>query len=147
MTIKKKIYSVGGAAFVIFIVLALMNIWTHQQVLSQLHVRDGVNEKLADIKEFGKWKSALIGTVSDIVASGHVHPHAKEQFNPPFTSHTEKSEALIRSGKTLVGLIEKKEQALIEVEKSYSEFRKKINDLYFRLDEKIATVLAVAQLD
>jgi PAS domain S-box-containing protein len=147
MTIKKKIYSVGGAAFVIFIVLALMNIWTHLQVLSQLHVRDGVNEKLADIKEFAKWKNALIGTVSDIVASGHVHPHAKEQFNPPFTSPTEKSEALMRSGKTLVGLIEKKEQALIEVEKSYGEFRKRINDLYFKLDEKIATVLAVAQLD
>jgi sensor domain CHASE-containing protein len=83
MTIKKKIYSVGGAAFIIFIVLALMNIWTHLQVLSQLKVRDGVNEKLADIKEFVKWKNALIGSVSDIVASGHVHPYAKERFNPP----------------------------------------------------------------
>ncbi|MGD9006830.1 MAG: ATP-binding protein [Desulfobacteraceae bacterium] len=147
MTIKKKIYSLGGAAFFVFVILALMNIWTHQQVLSLLKVRDGVNEKLADIKQFAKWKNALIGSVSDIVASGHVQPYAEEQFNPPSKSHTAKSEALLRSGKTLVGLIAKKEQALIEVERSYGEYRKRINDLYFKLDEKIATVLAVAQLD
>lgn len=147
MTIKKKIYSAGGAAFIIFVVLALMNIWTHQQVLSQLQVRDSVNEKLANIKEFAKWKNSLIGSISDIVACGHVPPYAKERFNPPFKSHTEKSEALIRSGKTLVGLIGEKEQTLIDVEKNYSAFRKRFNDLYFKLDEKIATVLAVAQLD
>jgi PAS domain S-box-containing protein len=147
MTIKKKIYSVGGAAFIVFIVLAWMNIWTHQQVLSQLQVRDGVNEKLAGIKEFAKWKNALIGSVSDIVASGHVPPYAKERFNPPSKSSIEKSKALIRSGKTLVGLIGEKEQVLLDVEMSYIDFRKRINDLYFKLDEKIATVLAVAQLD
>lgn len=147
MTIKKKIYSIGGATFLIFVVLALMTIWTHQQVLSQLQVRDNVNEKLAKIKEFTKWKNSLIGSISDIVSSGHVPPYTKERFNPPSKSRTEKSEALIRSGKILVGLIGEKEQALMEVEKGYTEFRKRINDLYFKLDEQIATVLAAAQLD
>jgi PAS domain S-box-containing protein len=147
MTIKKKIYSAGGAAFIVFIILALMNIWTHQQVLSQLQVQNDVNEKLANIKEFAKWKYGLIGSVSDIVASGHVPPYAKELFNPPFESHTQKSEALIHSGKTLVGLIGEKEHAQIEVEKTYGEFRRRINDIYYKLDKKIATVLAGAQLD
>lgn len=147
MTIKNKIYSAGGAAFLIFIVLALMNIWTHLQVLSQLQVRDSVNEKLANIKEFAKWKNSLIGSISDIIASGHVPPHVKERFSPPFHTYSEKSKALVRSGKTLVGLIEEKEQALIDVEKSYAEFRQRINDLYFKLDKKISTVLAVSQLD
>lgn len=147
MTIKKKIYSAGAVAFFVFIVLALMNIWTHQQVLSQLQVRDDVNEKLANIKEFAKWKNSLIGSVSDIIASGHVPPFVKERFNLLSKSHTEKSEAMIRSGKTLIGLIGEKEHALIDVEKTYGEYRRRINDLYYKLDEKIATVLAVAQLD
>lgn len=147
MTIKKKIYNAGATAFFIFIVLALMNIWSHQQVLSHLRGRDDVNEKLASIKEFAKWKNELIFLVSDIVSSCHVPPYAKNQFNLPSKSLIQKSDALMKSGKMLVGLIGEKEHLFYEVENTFREFRVRINDLYSNLDEKISTVLAIAQLD
>ncbi len=147
MTIKKRIYTAGGIAFFIFIVLALMNIWSHQQVLSHLRVRDKVNEKLAGIKEFAKWKNELIFLVSDIVSSGHVPPYAKNQLNLTLKPPTQKSDDLMMSGTMLVDLIGEKEHASHEVENTFRELRVKINDIYYNLDKKISTVLAVAQLD
>ena len=56
MTIKKKILTIGVITFFIFVVLALMNIWSHQQVLSNLQIRDKFTEKLAEIEQFAKWE-------------------------------------------------------------------------------------------
>jgi PAS domain S-box-containing protein len=44
-------------------------------------------------------------------------------------------------------LIGEKERASADVEKTFDEFRVRINDLYYKLDKKISTVLAIAQLD
>ena len=49
MTIRKKIFATGAVVFFIFVVLASMSIWTHRKVSSNLHFRDQVDEKLADI--------------------------------------------------------------------------------------------------
>jgi PAS domain S-box-containing protein len=147
MTIKTKILLMGAAAFALFAVLALMSVRTHRQILSNLEVRDNVNSKLATIEEFAKWKNELIGLIADIAASGHVPTFAKEQFNPPFESPTGKSHQLVTSGKRLVDLIGEKELASVEVEKAFDGFRMRVNGLYFKLDEKISTVLATAQMD
>ena len=137
----------GAIAFVVFVVFALMNIWTYREVLSNLQLRDDVNEKLAGVEEFAKWKNELIRSISDIVASGHVPPFTKEQFDPPAKSPTGESDLLVKSAKALVDLIGEKERAASDMEKIFGEIRGKINDLYYKLDKKIATVLAMAQMD
>jgi PAS domain S-box-containing protein len=147
MTIKSKIYTMGAIAFVVFVVIALMNIRTHREVLANLQVRDDVNEKLAGIEEFAKWKNLLIRSISDIVASGHVPSYTKERFYPPSESVGVASDFLVKSGKTLVDLIGKKEHVSGDMENTFSELRVRINDLYYKLDKKIATVLAMAQMD
>ena len=85
-----------------------MNIWTHQQILSSLQVRDDVNEKLDNIREFAKWRNEMIQSISDIVASGHVPPFAQEPFHPPSKFPTQESEFLMKSAETLVALIGEK---------------------------------------
>ena len=147
MTIRTKIFTMGAFAFVIFVTLALMNVWTHRQILSNLEVRDDVNAKLASIEEFAKWKNELIRLISDIAASGRVPAFTKEQFNPPSESPTGESDQLVRSGKTLVDLIAEKERASLDVENTFDGLRRKVNRLYFKLDEKISTALAIAQMD
>ena len=147
MTIRTKIFTMGAIAFVIFVALALMNVWTHRQILSNLEVRDDVNAKLASIEEFAKWKNELIRLISDIAASGRVPAFTKEQFNPPSESPTGESDHLATSGKRLVDLIAEKERASVDVENTFDGLRRKVNRLYFKLDEKISTVLAIAQLD
>ena len=147
MTIRTKIFTMGAIAFVIFVALAWMNVWTHRQILSNLEVRDDVNAKLASIEEFAKWKNELIRLISDIAASGRVPAFTKEQFNPPSESPTGESDQLVRSGKTLVGLIAEKERASLDVENTFDGLRRKVNRLYFKLDEKISTALAIAQMD
>ena len=147
MTIKKKILTIGVITFFIFVVLALMNIWSHQQVLSNLQIRDKFTEKLAEIEQFAKWKNELIRSISDIVASGHVPPFTYEQLDPPFESPMREADVLAGSGKTLVSLIAEKGRATDEVKEHFESLRMKINDLYYKLDKKIATVLAIAQMD
>ena len=147
MTIKKKILTTGAAIFILFLVLAVMNIWTHQQVLSNLQIRDEVNEKLDRIEKFASWKNELIRLISDIVASGHVPPFTNDQINLPFDASMGHGTELVASGKMLVFLIDEKEGASRDVERKFGEYRTKINDLYYRLDKEIATVLAVSQLD
>ena len=147
MTIKKKIYSTAAVAFVLFVVLALMTIWTHQQVLSNLRTRDQVNEKLADVEKFVRWKNELIRSISDIVASGHVPPFTDEQFHFQTDDSRQEYAVLARSGRTLVFLIGEKELAVKEIEKTFKDLRIQINGLYFKLDKNIATVLALAQMD
>lgn len=147
MSIKKKIYTIGAITFFIFIILAFMNIWTHRQVLSNLQFRDEVNEKLSNVEAFIEWKNELVRTTSDIIASGHVPLFTEEQFNPPPNSPKKESEFLIASGKKLIGLIASEERLSSETEEKFGKLRLKINELYFQLDEKIATVLAIAQMD
>ena len=147
MTIKKKIFLLGGMTFVVFVVLALMNIWTYQQVMSNLRVRDDVNEKLARVEEFAEWKNSFVNVVSNIVASGRVPIYTKSQFSAPSEFSLGESDALIRTGTTLVALIEQKEQKSHEIEKTFTEMRDGINTLYYNLDEAIATVLAEAQME
>ena len=147
MTIKKKIFTTGVITFFIFVVLALMNIWSHQQVLSNLQIRDKVIGKLAGVEQFAKWKNSLIRSISDIVASGHVPPFIYEQLDPPFESPMGEADALAKSGKALVSLIAEKGRATEEVKEHFEALRMKINDLYYKLDKKIATVLAIAQMD
>ena len=147
MTIRKKIYTAGAITFLIFIVLALMNIWTHQQVLSNLQIRDEVNDKLAGIEEFAKWRNGLIRLISDVAASGHVPPFTDEQLDPPFESPMQEADALVRSAKKLAFLIHEKERVIEEKEKAFAALRVTINDLYYSLDERIATVLAIIQMD
>ena len=147
MTIKTKIFAMGSAAFVLFAVLALMSVRTHRQIVLDLEVRDHVNSELAAIEEFVKWKTKLILLISDIAASGHVPAFTKEQFNPPFESPTGESDRLVKSGKRLVDLIGQKERAAFDAEITLDGLRLKVNGLYFSLDEKISTVLAMAQMD
>ena len=71
----------------------------------------------------------------------------QDRFDPPFNTPAKESDLLVDSGKTLVGLIEQKEYASNDVEKTFDTFRARINDLYYKLDYKIATVLAEAQID
>ena len=147
MTIKSKIYTAGVITFLIFVVLASMNIWTHRQVLSNLQIRDDVNEKLDGIEKFVKWKNELIRSVSDIVGSGRVPPYTEEQFILPFENPPQEAMDLVMSGKKLVFLIDQKSIASRQVENIFNEYKLKINDLYYQLDKNIATVLAMAQLE
>ena len=147
MTIKKKIYTTGAITFVLFVVLASMTIWTHLQIRSNLNTRDQVNEKLADIEKFDNWKNELIRSISDIVATGHLPLSTDEQFQYPVDGLEKKRGALVSSGKTLTSLIGEKEQAVKDIESNFGDLRIQINQLYYKLDKRIATVLAMAQLD
>ncbi|WP_419660349.1 two component system sensor histidine kinase [Desulfosarcina variabilis str. Montpellier] len=147
MTIRKKIFATGTVVFFIFVILASMSIWTHREVSSNLHFRDAVDEKLADIREFAKWKNSLIRFISDVVASGHVPAFIREQLNPPSVPLRAEHESLATSGQRLVDLIAKKEQASKDIDQAFNAIRTQINDHYYKLDEKIATVLALAQMD
>ena len=147
MTIKKKIFLMGGIVFSVFIVLAIMNIWTHLQVLKNLEVRDRLNQKSIAMLRYIKWEKEFTRLVSDTVASGRVAPFTREQSRVPPESPNQESQSLFAAGKDLVGLISEKEQAVKEVEKTADRFREEINKLYYQLDEKISTILAVAQMN
>ena len=147
MTIKMKIYLFGAVTFILFVVLALMNVRTHQEVLSNMKTRDQLNEKLAEMEKYAKWKNELISLISDMVASGHVPPFASEQLRMPLAGPRLEGAALVKSGKVLVSTIAEKESAVRDIEKTMGEMRVKINELYYLLDKKIATILAVAQMD
>ena len=74
-------------------------------------------------------------------------PFTYEQLDPPFESPMREADVLAGSGKTLVSLIAEKGRATDEVKEHFESLRMKINDLYYKLDKKIATVLAIAQMD
>ena len=147
MTIKKKIFLVGGIVFSVFIVLAVMNLWTHYQILENLEVRDRLNQKSISILRYFEWEKEFIRLVSDTVVSGHVSPFAREKLRVLPESPTAESNALIAAGKALVGLIRQKELAVNEVEETLGRIRTDINDIYYNLDEKISTILAEAQME
>jgi len=147
LSIRKKIITTGAVIFLVFVCLALMNIWTHREVLSNQQIRDAVDKRLSDIQEFERWKNTTIQKVSEAVATGHVHAYAKAPFSPPVGPFVQEGILLENTGKSLVGLIVEKESASVKIENTFERLRKEINDLYYRLDEKIATVLARAQFD
>jgi len=147
LSIRKKIITTGAVIFLVFVCLALMNIWTHREVLSNQQIRDAVNKRLSDIQEFERWKNTTIQMVSEAVATGHVHAYAKSPFSPPVGPFVQEGKRLENAGKSLFSLIEEKESVSGKIEKTFERLRIEINDLYYRLDERIATVLAKAQFD
>ena len=147
MSIRKKIITTGAVIFLVFVCLALMNIWTHREVIFNQQIRDAVDERLSDIQEFERWKNTTIQMVSEAVATGHVPAYAKTPFSPPAGPFVQEGKRLGEAGKSLVGLIVEKEGASAKTEKTFEQLRMEINDLYYRLEEKIATVLAKAQFE
>ncbi|MEZ4524870.1 MAG: methyl-accepting chemotaxis protein [Desulfobacterales bacterium] len=147
ITIKKKIFLLGGMTVLVFVLLALVNILTYQQVMLNLQTRDNVNRKLAKIEAFAEWKNSFIILVSNTVASGKVPMYAKSQFDNPPELPAGESNALINAGIELINLIEVKEKKILEIEGDFTHIREKINELYFKLDEAIATVLAESQME
>lgn len=147
MTIRKKILLLAGMTFLVFAVLALMNMWTYQQVMTNLRIRDDVNAKRADVEAFAEWKQTLISEISNIVASGRVPAYAQSRFNAPSDISVGDTDALIQTGTTLVTLVKRKEQTSLEIEQNFTDIRGQINDLYSELDKAIATVLAQAQMN
>lgn len=147
MTIKKKIFTAGAVIFGLFVVFALMNIRMHQQVLSNLETRDGVNQRLRGIEDFMHWKNDLIAMVSDTVASGHVPPFSEKLLAPPVGFGQEKSRALVSHAESLIALIKERERQRREIGQQFEALRLKINELYYKLEGKIATVLARIQMD
>jgi len=65
LSIRKKIITTGAVIFLVFVCLALMNIWTHREVLSNQQIRDAVDKRLSDIQEFERWKNTTIQKVSE----------------------------------------------------------------------------------
>ena len=147
MTIKNKIFTTGAVIFVIFVCLALMNIRTHQKVLLNLDVRDRVQSKMADIQEFVQWRNRLNQFVTEVIASGHVPPFSTELMEPPFKKDIKEGNTLAERATTLVSLVHEKEVKTREMEETFEGLRAKINDIYFKLEKKIATALAVIQMD
>lgn len=147
LSLRKKIITTGAVIFLVFVCLALMNIWTHREVLSNLQIRDSVNQRIADIEEFEKWKTDIIQTVSEVVATGHVHPYAKAPRGQPSGPFLQERILLEKAGEAVVALVDEKEEAAGKIEENFERLRIEINDLYYRLDEKIATVIAKAQID
>ena len=147
MTIRNKIYTAGGVVFALLVILASMNIAMHMKVRHDLEVRDRVSQKLSGIEEYGKWANNLNLLVSDIVASGHVPDFAETALEPPFGIGEEDSRELLDHASTLIDLVNKKEEKTEEAENRFETLRITINDLYYKLDKKISTVLAVAQID
>ena len=68
-------------------------------------------------------------------------------WTPPDISTEFTGILLSTAAKELVSLIAEKEQTTVEFEKKFEALRERINELYYLLDEKIATVLAVIQMD
>lgn len=147
MTIKNKILTIAGGTFVVFAVLSLINIWTYQQVMANLRIRDAVNVQLAILEDFAKWKNTLVNFVSNSAASGQVPTFAKEQFNAPPDVLAEESAALIQTGKMLLAFIEQRAEIVHNVESSIASKRADINELYDKLEQELATVLAKAEMN
>ncbi|WP_319521272.1 PAS domain S-box protein [uncultured Desulfosarcina sp.] len=147
MSIRKKIITTGAVIFFVFVCLSLMNIWTHRAVLSNQQTRDAVDKRLSDIQEFERWKSTTIQMVSEAVATGHVHAYGKEPFSPHVGPFIQEGKLLEEAGKSLVDLIAEKKSTSGKIEKTFERLRIEINDLYYRLDEKITAVLAKDQFD
>ncbi|ACL01716.1 PAS/PAC sensor signal transduction histidine kinase [Desulfatibacillum aliphaticivorans] len=147
MTIKSKIFAAGAVFFIVFVLLAFMSIWTQHEVLANRNIRDSVDKKLADIQEFEEWKTSLIRSVSDIAAQEHVPPLAREQFLLPAGQQMPGYDILSESGLRLVDLIASKEKASADIDEAFDDIRIEINSLYYQLDDRISTVLAILQLE
>ncbi len=147
VTIKNKIFISGALFFLVFVVLAVMSVRIHHEVNSNLRARDKVNQDLAGIQASIKWKNNMIGLIADIVAQEHVPPKSLERFKLPFGHALPGYEILAKSGRQLVEVIAVKEQASTRIEQDFRETRETINRIYRQLDKKIATRLAIVQLD
>ncbi|MBN2040493.1 MAG: PAS domain S-box protein [Spirochaetes bacterium] len=115
--------------------------------LINLRLRDQVNNKLIVLESFEKWKNSLVRLTSDLFAAGHVPEFSGQEFIPPPGSPEKESSLLIKSCKVLISSIKNKEDITESAEKKYRNLTDKINNLYNKLDKKISTVLALAQMD
>ncbi len=147
MTIRKKIYIAGIVVFLIFVISSVIHIRMHQRVLKNLKIRDQVHLELSEIEEFAKWKNNLFLMVSEMVSSGHVPPYLRNLFEPPSGANLENGKTLASRARILAGLIQEKELEETKTEKRFEDFRNEINDIYYNLDERLSTILAVIQMD
>ena len=147
MTIRKQIYTAGAIAFVVLVVLASMNIAMHLKVVHNLKVLDRVNHRLAVAEEYARWSNNLNLLVSDVVAAGRVPQFSDKALEPPAEVQAEESSTLVEHARTLIDLVREKETKTRDAERRFDALRVSINDLYYTLDQKIATVLAVVQMD
>lgn len=147
MRIKTKILTIAGGTFVVFVVLSLINIWTYQQVMTNLRVRDEVNAQLATLEDFAQWKNTLVNFVSNSVASGQVPAFAKTQFNAPPDVLTEESALLVQTGKMLIAFVEQHAEIARNIKQTFAIKRTDINELYDKLEQELATVLAQAEMN
>lgn len=147
MTIKTKILIMGALTALVFVILSFMNTWTHQQVMSNLHVRDSVNTQLTAIQGYVKWKNEFVRLISNMAASEQVPVFAQDQFKAPSNAMIEEGNLLIKTAQTLKNRIQRKTDAVQETEQTFTRIRTKINHIYTRLDKEISTALALAQLD
>ncbi len=147
MTIKQRTLIAGIIIFILFVIIAVINLRMHQEVLSNLNLRDDVRHQQRDIQEYAEWKNDLILFVSDAVASGHVPSLLEDRIKLSAEPYYEESRELIKNAKMLVSLIGDHREKIREADKKFSVMVDEINELYYKLDKKISTVLARIQMD
>lgn len=147
MTIRKKILIGGALIFALLLALAVMNILMHKKVLNNLEIRDQVRKEQAQIQKYVKWKNDLNLLVSEIVATGHVPKFSQKSLNPPFRTDIGQTRTLLKRAQKLIDLVSKKEAKIRGAEKRFEELRETTINIYQKLDNKIATVLATIQMD
>ena len=147
LTIRKKVFAAGGIIFFIFVGLALMNLWTYKQVVDNLANRNRIDKKLSEIKNFVIWKNSLGILISDITATGYIPADIDKQLTPPGNVLITEGRLLADSGKNLAALIREKKETENDIASRFTSLRLEINNLYYQLDDELATVLALAQID
>ena len=147
MTIRKKIYTAGAVVFVLLVILAWMNIAMHLRVRHNLAVRDHLSQRLAATQAHEKWANNLNLLVSDIVAADRVPDFVGTALAPPAEIDGQESHVLLEHAQALIDLVQEKTRKVEESQRRFEALRVTINSLYYELEEKIATVLAEAQMD
>ncbi|HOP64697.1 MAG TPA: PAS domain S-box protein, partial [Spirochaetota bacterium] len=85
--------------------------------------------------------------ITNIIASGQVPPYPENLLHPPPGPNIEKNPELVKHAKELIALVKEKEKTINMTEKQFEKLRIKITGLYHELDKKIATSLALIQMD
>ena len=147
MTIRNKVFIVGFAITILFLVFAIMNIRMHYEVARNLSLRDQHLQQLESLQNFTRWRNSLIRLVSDVSTSGHVPAFSNELLELPSGIDIEKSQLILDAAKKLVFLIQHQEKENLKIDAHFMAIKKKITDLYIELDDTISTMLAIIQMD
>ena len=146
MKLKHKLLAGIGVIFSILTVLALMNIALYLKVLDNIGVRDEERRALNDLKECVEWRNNLNRRILEMLAVGHVPPEADAWLSPPETVN-DCHMSLMHEMRPLVRAVQAKSDKITLVEKQFEASRKEIISIYHQLDQSIATVLAVIQME